>query len=410
MKALTWALGTIVVGLAVVVAACSGNAGGPSAVSTVSNLPMKTGHLKTALVVPPKARQHAIDRMVAGVLRSRHVKPKYLPSATTEVDFTLLTINGQPAPDTSFNFSINTSGCTPGSGGYVCSATNTAPAAVDVYAIQACSGIVYGAAGGCATGVGAVVLSESRVTVTVPAGGTASASFSLNPVVGGFSWSTAGGAPWPNGTAAPTFANTTPSPTYTCGAGSCYDPLLNGAPNALFSPLPSTPLSDSLALNVLDANGNTIIPASGGGTVHGYPVFLNGATGGADVISVSCTDGHVQWLSGAASANPDPSPVPVGDKANGFSTASNTGFNSPVTGHDGASGADYTGAAVSVIGNTGGLINFDGGSATYTDQSLVTCTAQDTASTTPAKFYLGLGTGFVTWGGDLRSRHPIHHK
>lgn len=444
MKGYSWALGAVLV-VAVIAAACSGGGGSGSMIG-IGNQHFRTGTIHAHLKLMPAAQQHAIDHAVQRALKAQHRKSHYLPGSTTEIDFNLMSVGGTSVSNSPYNFSIvpgSDAGCTntpatpvstpfpsttPTPLGYSCDVSQTAPAAADQYDIIACTGTTSG----CLTDQNAVILSESYTTINVPAGGSVSAQFSLNPVVGGFAWSS--GEPWSiNGPNAPSWDGT----SYSCGYLSygarrpdakhphypqlgCYDPILDGTASALYPGLPATPQDDSLTLNVLDPEGAIIIPASNGGTTYGLPVFLK-SDGDADSIYVACTDSHVEWLTASPANIPDPAATPglsftdTAGLANGFTgsaaAATHAQITSPVSSTAPGTSTDFNNNSVNVYGNNGAIINFDGGSSSYSADQYTDCDATDAAGNTPATFYVGVGLGTINWGGDSRRLHQAlrHH-
>lgn len=343
-------------------------------------------------MIPSKSRRAKIDRLVRAAFAKQHrARPRFLPSDTTEIDFSLVAIDGAgTGGSTPFDFSIltppNGSDCSAVSGGWSCSVTEPAPVAQDSYTIVACSGTT----GGC-TGGSAVRLSETYATITVLSTGTTPAAFTLNPIVGAMSWNVgniAYGAAVTNGSAAPSWGSVS---GYTC-ASACWDPLLNNHGVAL---------NDTLSLTLADAKGETIIPASGGGNGSGspnVPIYLT-PSGTLDAITVACNDHNVAYLNSTAGPAPTPAPTASPSQttlANGFlngaAQATNTTITSPVTGSDGSSGTVLAGSTATVYGNDGKYVNYDGAGSTYTPTSVETCTASDSNSLT-ATYYFGFAAG-----------------
>ncbi|MBV8491046.1 MAG: hypothetical protein JO199_11010 [Candidatus Eremiobacteraeota bacterium] len=355
------------------------------------------------------------------------LNPKYIPQSAANLCFSLVSVNGQSTSDDGlcdgsnpFDFSFPTSGsgnhCTPVSDpttpGYTCSVTQAAPAASDQWTIVASAP--------------SKIYSESKVTISVPAGGTATGNFTLNPAaatvafVPGTSNSADSLVPiktaFSNGTGTPYFDGT----GYSCPTpvnGGCYEPLLNDN---------SVSLADAVTLHVLDASNNIIIPSASGQTVSGspnIPVFINPATGNAANVTLSCTRGDIVPI---ASTTGDAPPIywstlytDTADGANGYTgngIVSGSPINSPVTNKDGTAGGgtDFNGSTQTIFGNNLGFVNFsfDNGD-TETSRpgfGLQSCTAtlKDavTANTiSTATLEIGFAAGSVTWGSNGAHRH-----
>jgi len=61
----------------------------------VSKPAYKLGHLKAVLFIPSKSKSERIDKLVTNAYRKRYGKrPAFLPSDTSEIDFTLVAVNG----------------------------------------------------------------------------------------------------------------------------------------------------------------------------------------------------------------------------------------------------------------------------------------------------------------------------
>ncbi|MBV8489224.1 MAG: hypothetical protein JO199_01750, partial [Candidatus Eremiobacteraeota bacterium] len=289
----------------------------------------------------------------------------------------------------------------------------------------------------------------AKVTIVVPDNGAATGAFSLNPIAAKVAWSP--GTSYPNGASPPTYNGS----TYTCGHGSCWDPLLNNVYNSN-NALTPVPAADPVSLNVLDNDNNIIVPAIG--TVSGapyVPVFLDPANMHLASIAIYCNDPDVEVLSPA----PDPgSPPLVPSQMNGdggiFELAYGTtngryagmgnyedlsaqggphsapAFNSPVN-IEGfttipSGGTDGTGTNVNspsysaggggdVVGDDVAFINYDGGQngggPYHTNLPGATCTAYLRDAAAPhtlissAAYYVGLAQGTINWGGNARHRH-----
>ena len=357
--------------VAAFVAACSG--GGTFTPSSPVALPtpakQKFGKIVAHLFVP-KRKHHLGER------------PDFLPSDATSVVFTLIDVNGQSETSTNWNFSISTSAyCVPYSSGLECSASQAAPAGTDVYQVVAQDCVPslmrerprtnprrpHGVTGGCAYSL--VTLSETLASVVVPAGGTATAHFTLSGLVAslGFTGVTAFG----NGPNPPALSNG----TYSCPSqySSCYDPLLD---------VEGVPQAHPVALNAYDAKGEQIIPASGNGTVYGMPLYLqSGAkSGDADAINWSCSDHSVTWETGGG-------PFTAGNMTLTNGAGASAGINTPVTAPSPSptTATDFNGATVTAIGSNGIEMNFDGSDS---PSGTVTCTATDLQGLS-ATYYLG---------------------
>ncbi|MBV8331688.1 MAG: hypothetical protein JO192_03055 [Candidatus Eremiobacteraeota bacterium] len=341
------------------------------------------GYLHAVVRVPSKRA----SQWIARALLKKRVKPAFLPADTTEIDFNLIAVQGvATSPSNPYNVVLlpqTSPHCATQSpdGGYACSITVAAPAATDTYQIVACSGTTTGCGGGKG-------LSEAWAQFAVPVGGVANGTFSLNPIVAALKWQSGDG--FANGAARPVYSQQTQQ--YSC-ATSCYDPLLDDAGVAL---------GDTLTLVALDADNETIIPASGGGSgasSPNVPLYLT-AAGAVDTITIACNNPHVTYLNAAPSL-PLPSPVPATNYANGVTGATYPQITSPVTGQDGSgTGTTFSGSAGTVYGNNGAYLNFDGGvgGTTFGPSSSVTCTATDSNSpAATATYYVGLAEGGLTW-------------
>ncbi len=319
---------------------------------------VKKGWIKARLFVPKKHRG----------MRAHGRKPRYLPTTTTEVDFTLLKIDGSTTTDTAYNFPIYTRNCTNVGGaapGYVCSVTEPAPAGNDVYQISAGSCPVNTLPNGsCPEAL--QTLSESYAPIVVPPNGNANASFTLNPVVASLAWSV------PTGPNAPYYYNAYQS--YACGysgSSNCYDPIVDPQ---------GTPKSGSVFLNAFDASGAQIVPTASGQTLYGTPLYLK-ANGDADSITTSCSDPSLTWETGGG-------PFAAGQMtlANGF--GSSAGIDTPVTAPSPSptTGTDGNGNVVAAVGNNGVEMNYDG--TTFPSGAPFSCTATD-AQGFSATYYAG---------------------
>ncbi|MBV8331687.1 MAG: hypothetical protein JO192_03050 [Candidatus Eremiobacteraeota bacterium] len=331
---------------------------------------------------------------------SKHTKRRahYLPSSAATVSFVLTGVNGG-APPSGFDFSFLTSTCTPeplvGPTGYLCQTLVPAPVGADEWAIQT-------------TDSASKTLSESSVVIDVTATAASPTSFTLDPVVAatnGLMWTSGEG--YTNGAGTPTVVHG----KYVCTApGGCYDPLLNTFGGVT---------ADLAALQLLDSDGNVIVPAAGNTPVSGapyIPIYLQ-QNGSADTVTVTCNDGAVEFLN---TYGYNLSPIPAAalkaiDFANGFSNTGAGGswsgpgngsppsFNSPVTTSDGTSGGgtDFGGHAISgkLYGNNGVAINFDGTGSGYGLGPAAGCTATDLQGNS-ATYYLGLELGSIGWGSN----------
>ncbi|MBV8491047.1 MAG: hypothetical protein JO199_11015, partial [Candidatus Eremiobacteraeota bacterium] len=225
-------------------AACSSGAGSSGSAITPS-VPAAhafvwhgaLGKLRVRVGVPTHKEQVRIAKLVeeaAARTKAGLRKPHYLPQSAATLCFSLVSVNGQSTNDdglcdgsNAFDFPISTSGsnCTtvsdPTTASYTCSITHAAPAANDRWTI------VSSGAGN--------VYSESNVAISVPPNGTATGSFSLNPIAASAQWAlgteTAHGAS-PNVPITTPFTNGSGTPHwdgsgYSCphpSNGGCYDP------------------------------------------------------------------------------------------------------------------------------------------------------------------------------------------
>lgn len=355
----------------------------PHGPSTTPGAPQhkKTGTITTRLFVPKK--QRAIKRKG---------RPQFLPTSASEIDFTLIAVNGVSTSNTNYNFTVQTSNCPVGgvgsATGYLCTVSHSAPAGADQYSVQAWTCVSNGAAPrpsaslhprmpNCSYGYGysynpgdPQILSETLTTVNVPPGGSASAKFTLDPVVGtggnALIWS---GPLANNGTAAPRLVNG----VYSCTNAytSCWDPVLNVA---------GKPQSSAVALNAYDADGDQIVPASGGGSVSGTPVYLQ-PNGDVDTITWSCNNPSITWETGGGPYAPGQMTVANGE-------GNNAGINSPVVVPSPAQTTDFNGNPVTAVGNNGIEINYDGTGYDSLTSSTMSCTADDTLGNSDT-YYLG---------------------
>lgn len=329
-------------------------------------------------------------------------EPNFVGYSVTEIDFTLTAWNGGGSPPSGYDATIYTksaSACTRSGRGYSCKIEFAAPSATDTYNVRAKWCSAPNSDGSCPGTATLTLISEGNFTVVVPANGTADASLTLDPVVGRLSWN-ASAFGWANGPNAPTLK----SGQYVCGSGSssssgCYYPLLNDVAKSGSTSSAATPTNGALGLNVSDAAGDLVVPATGSYSssrgVFTIPLYLT-SSGSVDDISASCSDTHLQLVKSSASA-PVGATVPQGDLANGFTGAAYSAMNAPGGDGiaDGASATSLSGNSVTVATNDVAYVNFDGGSASYTSSSLDTCTATDSQSLASPKLYVGYDFGNV---------------
>ena len=95
MKRLHWTIAAIAI-VAIAAAACSGGSSNLISMGPGQSHQYKVGYIHATLRGMPEAQKHAIDRIVARVLRSHHLNPKFLPGTTSEVDFNLVSVGGYP--------------------------------------------------------------------------------------------------------------------------------------------------------------------------------------------------------------------------------------------------------------------------------------------------------------------------
>lgn len=373
--------------------ACAGGAHFANAIPGGTPTQSQLGHIKAVLHVPAKRRQsrRAVRYLQAQQERHRRGlrKPRYISTATTEIDFVLNTVNGTAATaaeQSAFSFTMYTddaSECAAPTkrGGYTCTLTQPAPAGTDTYLLRAqqCSADGSGPTATCTSLGGTLtLLSAQFVTIVVPQGATVPAAFTLSPVVGSIAWApvtyanTTGPTalasslwiPNPDGTTAPV-ENPSPSPgTYTCAAGSdCFEPVRQG-----------TSVAYGVMLDVYDPNGDLIVGAPDGDTIYQTPVYLD-PNGNAITISWSCgTSASNAKLHRGARMRPrltkvaDP-PLAFTSGGGPYSLnlnapTANQAFNSPVLNPaadpDGGNTTDANGNPVTAIGNNGTEINWDG--------------------------------------------------
>lgn len=452
---------------AAMLAACSGNPSTSSLPSTQTPFKWngKVGKLSIRLKLPSRKRQAEIAKLVARAEAARGEKPHYFPGNATTLLFKLQKINGvSTTPPTPYDFTVQLSSCAASTpfacvvtggtsaavdchlvaGAWSCTINTNAPAAPDTFLIETED-----------TSSTTKILSQSSLIITVAAGGTPTGSFALDPVVSKMAWDSA----WIDDTASYIGTGTGGNsgggngpnePTWTTGVGYtcpsallatpvfCSDPLVNGN---------SVVTNDTLTLNFLDADGNIVLPVSGGAS-PALPIYVN-ANGNEVNVNVTCNNADLQWLnstgsagisyatlSGAvATATPNPGgQTPNPFLANGASSsfsgamtdfvgngnpngANQPQMNSPETGKDGTSGGgtDARGSVISdaIWGNTGAYLNYDGGGNASSGATSWTCTATATASNgsgvASQKYYVGLAEGSIS-GAKI---HPIkihpHH-
>jgi hypothetical protein len=408
MKRYSRALGAIL-SLAIL-AACSGGGGSagapssgvlPSAASAASAANPGRRHRKHQGWI--KTRVH----VPANKKHRRHGKNgHWLPAATTEIDFSLMAVNGN-TDDASwcnvgqgqgcYNFQIYTTGSgsqgcvSDGNGGLECSVNEPAPAAADTYQIQAqyCAGKLN-ADGTCAAPDGLQLLSQSTSIINVPLNGTAIGSFTLNPVVASLQWAAS---------------------NVQVGSG---QPFATGA---------QAPYA-ALQIQALDEYGDVIIGATTDPAGSFNTALYLQWSGDPDYIVWNCTDPSVQFETGGGpySDLPGFKPLSLETIANGYAPDSwdgrhkgagkrghwyESGFNSPETAPK-TEGTDGNGNPVQAIGNNGVEINYDGSSPLdlYTEFD---CNAYDDEGN-QATLAVTLGNGTITWGGNSRhTGHPVHH-
>ncbi|HTX58542.1 MAG TPA: hypothetical protein VMH02_02610 [Verrucomicrobiae bacterium] len=376
--------------------ACSGSGTGAPSSGGVSTLPGAAGTHKTyrtgrirAHIHIPASKHH----------RKRGRNGHWLPSATSEIDFTLLSVNGDPSGvnwcnvgqgQGCYNFSIytqgsNAGGCTSdGNGGWECSVNEPAPAASDNYEIQAqtCPGRINGD-GTCAAPDGLQLLSESNTVIDVPLDGVAQGNFTLNPVVASLQWSAS---------------------DIQVGSG---QPYATGAQ----APYPT------VQIQALDEYGDIIVGAttdpSGG---YNTALYLQG-DGSADYVVWNCSDPSVTFETGGGpySNIAGYKPLSLETIANGYTSDQwdgkrggkrghwyQNGFNSPESApqsdSSGGKGVDGNGNAVQAVGNNGIEINYDGSTPLdlYTQ---FTCNAYDSEGN-QASVAITLGNGSIVWTTD----------
>ncbi|MBV8490965.1 MAG: hypothetical protein JO199_10605 [Candidatus Eremiobacteraeota bacterium] len=344
----------------------------------------------------------------------RSVHPHYLPSSIAQVAFTLVSVDGQSASgNTQWNFTLNTNDATectavsdPTTGGFSCTAVEPAPAAIDVWTIVA-------------TDSSSNVLSESNVSINVPAQALTNQSFTLNPIAAKLVWvvgTCSAYSSLSSNTCSTGFANGTGTPAwtgtkYTCSnSGGCYDPIVDNT---------GTPLADTATLDVLDGDGNVIVATSGGGGISGspyVPIYYD-STGAEQAIQVSCSNG-LEWLASTATPPIAHASLTSADLANGSyngalagpgnTTSGNPSLNSPVTAANGSggyavgSGTDFTGTAISdsTYGNNGTHVNYDGSLGTTVGLTKYSCTATLVGTGVSATYTAGLPEGQIGWGGN----------
>ncbi len=405
MKSYTRALGAIL--CAALVSACS-STGGSSIAGASSHgvLPVAhrfaTGQLKARFHIPAPKKHGKI------------LSPHWLPASATEIDFTLLAVNGSSdnigwcdvgQGSNCYNFTIyttgsNAGGCTSdGNGGLTCSISEPAPAAADTYQIQAqyCGGKTN-ADGSCAAPNGLALLSQANSTVNVPLNGTANGNFTLDPVVASLQWNASD-----------------------IGVGS-GQPFATGT-------LPGHPL---VQIQALDQYGDVIVgstTAPGGN--YNTALYLQ-SDGSVDNIYWNCTDPSVQFETGGGPFSDLGGFTPLSQEilANGYdpgsydgrhhvkpgahyrlhrADGSYTGFNSPEVNpsldYDGGNwgmGVDGNGNPVQGVGNNGTEINYDGSSPLDLSTEF-DCNAYDDEGN-QATIAVTLGNGTVTWGANVKRR------
>lgn len=366
-----WAL--FVAGVAVVLAACSG--GGVLPAKAPGTTPQhKLGKI-TARVFVPKHRARV----------RRHGKgPDFLPPSVTEVDFTLTEVGGVPNTNTHYDFELDTGGnsgdCTPSDDGWACSVTVLAPAATDLYTIvaYACEGTDARprpgrkhprAGGSCPYYYGTLQpISETLGSFVVPPEGNVSAQFTLSPIVASLGWTTGTGlGAGPNTPQLSDGSYSCPGQYY----NTCWDPILD---------VEGVPQAEPVALNAYDAQGEQIIPASGGGTTYGTPAYLTPA-GDIDDVNYSCSDASLTFETGGGPYGPGQMTV-----ANGAQASINTPVTSP---YQGANVTSMSGVQQAAVGNNGIEMNFDGSHPLAAGSTQTyECTATDNEGNT-ATFYAG---------------------
>lgn len=402
---------------AALMSACSAGGSGGSNGLTASHgiLPaahhFQTGTIKARFHIPaPKKHGHPAAARLA---KGRHA-PHWLPASATEIDFTLLAVNGDSdnvggcnvgQGSNCFNFTIYTTGssaggCTSdGNGGLTCNIAEPAPAATDTYQIAAqyCSGHTN-ADGSCGAPSGLGLLSQASASINVPLNGTANGNFTLDPVVAALQWNASN-----------------------IGVGS-GQPFATGT-------LPGHPL---VQIQAVDQYGDVIVGSttSPGGS-YNTALYLQ-PDGSVDNISWNCTDPSVQFETGGGPFSDLGGFAPLSQEvlANGFNAGGSYdakhhvkagarypfhdeddggSFNSPeanpMLDYDGGSwgmGTDGNGNQVQGVGNNGTEINYDGSDALDLSTEF-DCNAYDDEGN-QATIAVTLGNGTVTWGANAKRR------
>src|SRR5690242_1182461 len=200
MKRFSKALFGLALAASSVLAACGGGSHG--VVPTPGKTTHQTGIIKATVHVPAAKAQsvrtvaYAKSRIASHTSGKR--KPDFLNGATTELDFTLETNDGNPVSSSdqaAFDFTIylqDSSECTPdGNGGYNCTVSYPAPVGTDTYNVSAyqCSVSGSSSSNSCQSAGGTLtLLSASYTSVNVQFNQTTVAAFTLSPVVASIDW------------------------------------------------------------------------------------------------------------------------------------------------------------------------------------------------------------------------------
>jgi hypothetical protein len=392
--------------LIVALAACSGGTAPTGANSAMPPSPARAfglGRIHTRIHIPLKKK----TRLRAIATRGK-MRPHWLPSSATEIDFQLIAVNGSDnnigwcnvgQGSNCFNFTIYTTGSgaggcsSDGNGGLYCNVSEPAPAAADTYQIQAqyCTGKLN-ADGSCGAPDGLALLSQAQSTIQVPLNGTASGNFTLDPVVASLQWSASD-----------------------IGVGS-GQPFATGT-------LPGHPI---VQIQALDDYGDVIIGATTDPNGNYNTALYLQWNGDVDTIYWNCSDPSVQFETGGGpySNLSGFTPLSAETVANGYYAGSYDakhhgkmhpkwdgaiGINSPEAdpqndydgGHWGV-GIDGNGNPVQGVGNNGTEINYDG--STPLDLSTeFDCNAYDDEGN-QATLAVTLGNGTITWTNNSRRR------
>lgn len=418
--------GFSIIAIAFMLAACGGGGGGSGSTPPTSAAAQKSGSVKITITIPAAKTQSArAIRYLEQQQSRKSVHREYISGGTTEIDFTLATVNGVAATSSEqseYDFTVYTSGkgsncAANANGGYTCTITEPAPVGNDTYVVAAQQCSIQAGATPCSSAGGTLtLLSQTYVPVNVVYDQTTVAAFTFSGVVASIAWAAVSYANisgptalnsllWltqPNGPNSPVY--TPADSSYSCSsnvgsgtANGCYEPVAQG-----------TPVAYGEVLEAFDASGALILGATGG-PVYQTPLYLD-QNGNAITISWSCSDNSGTQAVRRSSVPPgDAYPDSLTWETGGGPYTSNTNtaplanesFNSPVVNPandpDGGNTVDGNGNPVTAVGNNGTEMNWDG-----VDQPSSSTPDSCTATTsnglsTSANFYVGLGAGGVTF-------------